>query len=335
MKGIVVKDVQKLATEDFPMPEAEESYVVIKVTYCGICGSDRHFWNAAWIRDIIIGHEFVGTISDAGASSFKEGDRVVAMGFNACGVCDFCSKGMPNLCVQGSMSTLGTGVNGGYAEYVKVLESMVRKLPDGVSDKQGALVEPASVAMHALNIAGVSEKSRVLITGAGAIGLTVAACAKALGAEFVGTTARNPKRIEAAKARPYVDVAFDGKDPKLKETILKEAGSITHVFECSGADALFALAAEVIAPQGKIVIVGQPSNDMKFPGSTLFLKEAVVYSSFIYTPVDFEQVISLMASGKLDIEDLATSIVPFDGVQAMFEQLESGVSSEIKVLIEA
>lgn len=333
MKGIVVKDVQQLETLDFPVPQAGEGQVVIKVKYCGICGSDRHFWNAAWLKGIILGHEFVGTISDSGTSDFNVGDRVVSMGFNSCGVCEYCKEDKPNLCAEGSTSMVGAGAHGGYAEYVAVRTDMVRKIPDTISDVQGALIEPAAVALHALKISGVDKNSRILITGAGAIGLTVAACAKALGVAFVGTTARNPERIEAAKKRPYVDVAFDGTDPNLKDTIREKAGKITHVMECSGADALFKLAIDVIGPQGKIVLVGQPHDDMKLAGMSLFLKEGSVYTSYIFTPKDFDQVITLMDQGKLDITDLASSIVGFDEVQSVFENLESGSSSEIKVLI--
>lgn len=334
MKGIVVEDVKRLAVKDFPTPKATDGHVIIKITYCGICGSDRNFWDSAWIKEVILGHEFVGTISDPGKSSFKEGDRVVAIGINPCGACESCRRSMPHLCLAGGLSTLGVGVNGGYAEYVEVREENVRKIPDTISDIEAALIEPAAVALHALKVSGVNQHSRILITGAGAIGLTLAACAKALGAEFVSTTARNPKRIEASKNRPYIDYAFDGKDPKLKDTILEIAGNITHVFECSGADALFSLAAEVVAPAGKIVIVGQPSNDMHFPGMSLFMKEAAVYTSYIFVPEDFDEVISLMHEGKLAIADLATSIVGFGKAQEMFELLGSGASTEIKVLLD-
>lgn len=334
MKGVVVSDVKQLDVRDFPVPEADEGSVVIKVKYCGICGSDRHFWESAFLKDIILGHEFIGTVADAGTSAFKEGDRVVGMSFNPCGQCEYCQKGLINLCVAGGFSMLGVGVNGGYAEYIKVRQDMVRAIPASVTDVQGALIEPASVALHALKVSGVDADSRILITGAGSIGLTVAACAKALGAAFVGTTARNPKRIEAAAERPYIDVAFDGKDPDLKDTILEKAGKITHVFECSGADALLSLAADVIAPQGKIVLVGQPNNEMKFPGMTLFGKEAMVYTSYIFNPEDFDEVIALMEAGKLDIADLATTITDFDHAQEMFERLDSGSSVEIKILLE-
>lgn len=334
MKGVVVSEVKQLDVLDFPIPEATEGYVTIKVKYCGVCGSDRHFWEQAWIKGVILGHEFIGTVSDPGASSFRVGERVAAMAFNPCGECAPCKRGEINLCPTGGFQMLGVGNNGGFGEYVKVREDMVRRLPDNVSDKQAALIEPTTVAMHGLNRGGVGEDSRVLITGAGAIGLLAAAGAKALGAAFVGTTARNPQRIALAESQPYVDQAFDGKDESLKETILGVAGEITHVIECSGSDAMLGFAADILAPGGKIVVIGQPSDDMRYLGALLQTKEASLLSSFIFTPDDFDQVIKMMGEGKLDVEALVTDVIGPDDVQETFEEMDSGKKFVIKVLLE-
>jgi 2-desacetyl-2-hydroxyethyl bacteriochlorophyllide A dehydrogenase len=230
--------------------------------------------------------------------------------------------------------TLGLVKNGGYAEYVKVHKNTVRRLPDELSDIEGAIVEPAAVAFHTLTLSGVDENSRVLITGAGAIGIMAAAGAKALGAAFVGTTARNPARIEMAEKSSFVDYAFDGKDPDLLNKIQEVAGSITHVIECTGVDSMFNFAAEVVTKAGKIVIVAQPSGTFTYPATTLLTKEALVTPSLVYTPADFDMVIDFIKSGKMDIAYLVDSVIGFDAVQETFEAYETGEVAAIKILID-
>ena len=241
MKALTLVEQKKFTIIEKEIPKTTGNKVVIKVKNTGICGSDIHMiWQTGYNAgtNFVIGHEFAGEIYDAGSSTtFKKGDRVVAMEIDSClkDTCEFCGTNRENICDHVLEGGPGIGTDGGYGQYVAVREDMVRFLPDNVSYVSGAMVEPASISMHGLKLAQVNEHSTILITGCGPIGMFAAACAHALGIENVYITETNSERIELVKKSGFVKEAFNGKDETLNEKLSEVAPTgFDAVIECSG-----------------------------------------------------------------------------------------------------
>lgn len=331
MKGIFVIGPKQVEVKETAMPESAPGKVLLKVTYAGVCGSDSNFWISGGPQDHTIGHEMIGVVEDPNGTEFVKGERVSMIEYNPCGECPTCKKGLSHLCGKGLWTATGIGSDGTFAEYVAVRADMVRRIPDNVSDRHAALVEPTAVAMHAARVGGVKEGSRVLITGAGTIGLLIAACAKALGAEYVATTARNEKRLTIARNCSFIDEVFDGKDSEMKEKLA--AKSFDVALDCSGAAPLITMCAEVLVTGGTFVIVAGHA-DVTMPYSAILMKELTVKGSFFFKPQDFEDVLTFMSDGRINVEHFATDIMSFSDAQKAFEDLTSGSSANLKILLD-
>lgn len=335
MRALTLVEKRKFQLIEKPIPQAAEGTAVIKVSHAGICGSDIHMvWDTGYGAGtgFVIGHEFCGTISDPGSSDFKVGERVVAMEITPCGHCEFCTSGRPQLCGQ-VLGGPGVGVDGGYAEYVAVRSDMILRLPDAVNDVEGALVEPTAISMHAVRLANVGPGSKVLITGGGAIGLFAAACAKALGADYVGLTEVNANRIRLAEESSFVTKVFLGTEEDLTKKLIEATeGGFDVVIECSGSAAAAGTGLHAMKRGGKMIAVayGQnPTLDL----FTLVNSEWSISGSLFFTPEDFQLVIDLMAEKKLDLEQYA-EIVPMTGAQAAFETVTGGGDSAVKYVMD-
>lgn len=236
MRAVIVdKPGQFAVVTDKALPQASEDKVVIKVDYAAICGSDRIYWETDLMLGRTLGHEFAGTIHDPGGSEFQVGQRVAAMELNPCGTCAVCRAGRPNICPTLMQDSPGISVDGGQAEYVAVRKDMVRPVPEHVSQKLAAITEPIAVSYHGVKRAELKGGERILIIGAGPIGIFAAACAKAAGASYVGIVDLNDRRLELARGKKFVDQVFDGRAEDYRTQIKHaEPEKFTHVIECTG-----------------------------------------------------------------------------------------------------
>lgn len=177
MKAAVLAVPLQIEIRQIPIPEMSKGMLMIKVSACGVCGSDIHLWktgkgwNTEPIDNFHLGHEFCGVVADAGESNFKEGDRVTFWANLYCGKCDMCQQGKEHLCreVHGK-NYIGFVCNGGYAEYFIGKASNAYKLPDSVSDAAAALIDPLMVAYHAVKQSSLKLNEKVLVVGSGIIG---------------------------------------------------------------------------------------------------------------------------------------------------------------------
>ena len=337
MKALTIKGVKQFELIEKDIPTLKEDQALIKVSKAGICGSDIHMVWAAGYRpseDFVIGHEFSGTIVDPGTSKdLKVGDRVVAMEITPCGECDYCKNNQPQLCSHVLDGGPGIGSDGGYGQYVAVRQDMIRKLPDNVTDVAGALVEPASISMHACKMAQVKEGSKVLVSGGGAIGLFAAACAYALGASEVVVTEVNPERIRLANEASFVTHALDGASEHLKDQLKDIAPEgFDSVIECSGHPVASSTALASLSRGGTMTLVAygqQPQIDL----FTFINTEQHLTGSVFFTFEDFELVIDLMSQGKLNLEPYA-KLIHLEDVQQTLLDLESGKENAIKYVID-
>lgn len=341
MRAALFKEMSRpLIVEAMADPVPGPQDLILRVRNCGICGSDLHMTEPSSIMPLapgsVMGHEFAGEVVAVGAaakSRWKSGDRVAGFPYICCGDTTPCT----NLAFGGAMCgkgiTIGLGQSpGAYAEFVRVGMNGAYRLPDNVSYREGALVEPLAVGLHAVDMARMERGATVLVIGAGPVGLAAMLWAKFLGARHVIVS----ERAEVRRAMAAKFGATDAIDParSLSAQVEKIAGRGADViFECVGAPGLIG-AAMMEAPRGaEIVIAGvcqQPDTIMPLVG---IMKELNLQFVLGYRPADFDYVIAMIASGRVDVAPMITDIVDLEGLPAAFEALRHPMH-QCKVMLE-
>jgi (R,R)-butanediol dehydrogenase/meso-butanediol dehydrogenase/diacetyl reductase len=338
MKAAVFNGIgEGLAIVDLGRPEPGLGEVVIRVEACGVCGSDLHATDAGvFLQEAgtVLGHEFSGEIVASSDPALPSGTRATAIPVNPCGRCLNCREGFPMLCADNLITGLaGKAVPGAYAEFVRVPARYVVPLPDGVSYEEGAMVEPLAVGLHAVNTSGLSVGDRVLIIGAGPIGLSVTAFAKIAGAGTVVVSERAPARLRAASdfgADAVIDAAAT---PDVGAEFARIAGGMPDVvFDCVGVPGMIQTAITLSRPRGTIVVVGVcMKEDTQIP-LTAILKELRIQYILGYEEADFGRVLQFMQQGRVKPAPMVTDRVSLAALPAAFEALRQP-GSQIKLMI--
>ncbi|MEH6581140.1 MAG: zinc-binding dehydrogenase [Halioglobus sp.] len=335
MKAAVFKGAgQPLVVEQVADPSPAEQQLVVEVAYCGICGTDLHSTRegpAMVACDSVLGHEFVGEVVATGAnmrSSWEQGDRVCALPFLSCGRCEACVSGRPFECL--AVDCIGLTSPGGFGEYVATSELNTLRLPDELQMSDAALIEPLAVGLHAVRVGGLAAGQRVLITGAGPIGLAVALWARFLGARDVIVSELAVDRRNLALGLGATAVLDPGQDLGTQFADIA-GGPPDLIFECVGAPGLIQQCIDLAPRRATVVPVGvceQPDTILPFPA---LIKELVIKFAIAYTRADYETVISMLAQGRIDARSMVTSTVSVEELPAAFEALRTP-SDQCKVL---
>lgn len=321
MQAAVLHGSRDLRIEAHRRPELGAGMVMLRNRQVGICGSDLHYYEhgycAAFVPDrpFVLGHELTAEVVAVGdgVETVQSGARVTVNPARACGLCEYCKAGRGNLCgkiiMLGSASTRPP-TDGALAEFVTVRADQCHVLPDEVDDTLGAMMEPFAVALHAVKRAGVVSGKRVLVTGAGAIGLAVALAARAFGAVPVVVSdvvqARRAKALELG-----ADAALD----PLSQDAAKQARALTGdgfdvAFEAAGSPAALKSAFELVRPGATIVQIGTlAAGDTPIPASRLMNREIQYMGSMRYGNV-FDEAIRLVASGRVNLRPLINAVFP-------------------------
>ena len=337
MKALEIGGKKRLSVVEVPMPESDGEKVIIRVKTSGICGSDIHMWEKGKPEGLIPGHEFSGTVEDAGPrDDLNPGDRVTVIPLNPCGDCSCCRNSGYHTCKYGFKRGIpGVTAPGSYAEYFKARPDMVRKLPDTVSDVEAAMIEPAAVARHAVNLANIKAGDKVLIVGGGVIGLACAVWARIYGASFVGMSEANESRGAKALELGDIHAMFDAKDPELTSTMKKTAkGLFDKAIDCSASAAGINAAIDVLNHQGTLLLVGINYAPLPIMTLPVCLKELHIIGDMGYSIPEFEHTMEMMSRGMIDPKRFVDNKIGLDEVQGAFERLSSGNSPEVKILIE-
>jgi 2-desacetyl-2-hydroxyethyl bacteriochlorophyllide A dehydrogenase len=273
----------------------------------------------------VMGHEFAGTVEavGAGVDDVQNGRRV----------CVFPFRPVDHHDLEVAMTT-GVGLGalpGAYAEAVVVDEDMLWPLPEGFGADHGALVEPLSVALHALNVAEVEASDSCAVIGAGPIGAVTALALKARGVERLAAIERNERRAGRLRDLGVDAVPLEGAHEAVVERL---GGPPRIVFECAGSPAAPGLAIELVAPSGRVVLLGVLEEPVQISQLLLMLKEAEIRSSFAYRPRDFDEAIELLATGKVAADSLVTAREPLERAQDMFDELTRPGTDHLKVILE-
>ena len=336
MKCVKLVDVKKLELSEMEMPVSTDGSVVFKVESSGICGSDIHNWDNGGPVGLVLGHEFSGTVVDPGSrEDLVVGDRITGLPISPCGVCESCKNGNPQYCSVTWNEAVGLALTnpGGYAEYSSCRPDYVKKLPDNVSFDEGCMVEPSAVSLHAVNLADIKVGDRVLVVGAGIIGLMAAEFAKKDGASYVAMVEVNPQRGEKSKTYGYVDEYFDAKDEKVIEKLmLASYGGFDKVIECCGNGAAVSESIMAVKPGGTVVLVGVSTVPVTVPLVVSVMKEVKLQGAIAYTETEFEDVIRLISEKVIDVEKYIDARVGLDKAQESFLRLTSGNDDAIKII---
>jgi len=294
--------------EERPVPKPGPREVLIEIKAVGVCGSDVHYYEHGRIgsyvvrQPLILGHEASGIIVDVGegVNKGRVGERVAIEPGIPDGVCEQCRSGRYNLCPN--VRFFGTPpIDGAFTNYVTIPESFAYKLPDQMSDEEGALIEPLSVGLWACRKAMLRGADHVLITGAGPVGVLALKVALALGATQITMTDVSPQRLEMGRklgATRTVNVA---------ETPLANVGVEADVLiECSGNQKALMDGIRSLRPAGKAVAVGMsPGEEVSVPMSFLQNREITLTGTFRYANT-YADAIALVATGRIDLKPIIT-----------------------------
>ena len=302
----------RIEERDRPMPGPRE--VLVQITAVGVCGSDVHYYEHGRIgpyvveAPLILGHESAGHVVEVGEGATKHavGDRVTLEPGVPCGRCRECRAGRYNLCVD-VVFFATPPIDGAFAEFVPIHEDYAFALPDSLSDEEGALMEPLSVGIWACRKAGVSAGDRVLVTGAGPIGILAAQCALAFGATEVTVSDVNEQRLEVARRTGATQTLTpqDGLDLEVDALI-----------ECSGHPGAMMDGIKAVRPAGVAVLVGMgPEEEGTLPLSLIQGRELWITGTFRYANT-YPTAIALAASGKVDLKSIITGHYGLDEAEA-------------------
>ena len=341
MRAAVLVGPGKIEMKDIPVPVVGPGMIGIRVSACGVCGSDIHMWLAGkgWgkdMKDFVMGHEFCGVVTDPGDSDFKTGERVAFWANLFCGECDMCRAGLDHLCrdVNGT-NYIGFVCNGAYAERFAGKAKNAWRLPDSVSDAAAACIDPLMVAYHAVRRADIKLGDSVLVVGTGIIGNMIGELAKKSGASYVAMSKRNDRKLGPARKAGFFDEYFDSNEPDARERMrAASGGGFDAAFEVVGAENTLDACIHAVKPGGTVMMIGNSMTEtIPVNINRAVLQEVRLIGSVSCTREEFAGTIDLIARGVIDPERYVTDRLPLDDLQTAFERLTSKTDPILKAVV--
>ncbi|MCR5674760.1 MAG: NAD(P)-dependent alcohol dehydrogenase [Lachnospiraceae bacterium] len=342
-KGAFMRGTDHMIIKEIERPEPKAGEVLVKLEYVGICGSDVHYYHSGKCgsyevdlnEDFMLGHECAGTVAalGEGVTSLAVGDPVCLEPGITCGQCAFCKSGKYNLCPD--VVFLATPpVQGCNEEYIAFPENMCFKLPENVSTKEGALIEPLSVGFHAANQGGVGVGDTVVILGAGTIGLTTLLSCKAHGAgRIIVADLVDAKLKKASELGATEIINSKAEDPLARIRELTGGQGADVVFETAGSPVTIAQTPHVVKRGGTIVLVGIAAvEEINYNFAQIMDKEATIKSVFRYRNI-FPKAVAAVASGAIDVKGLVTHEYAFDDIEEAYNEAVRNKTDLIKAVI--
>lgn len=311
----VLESPGRLVVQEIPRPTLDSGEVLVRIEQAGVCGSDRAVFlgkrPAAY--PLILGHEGVGVIADAGSSGRTRDERVVIEPNIPCGTCTICKRGRGNVCPF--KQSLGLSRPGAFAEYVAVPSGFAHALPDGIELSDAVGIEPLAVALHALKVSGASARETVAIVGCGAEGLLLLQVAVAAGIRVVAVDVR-PQSLELAQTLGAGGgiLAADADDASRR---LEREWCPEVVFESAGAGAALEFALRAVAPGGRVVALGLDVSAVPLVPLDFVRREIQLIGSLIYDhPGDFRAAIEMVRRGQVRPSRLVSRAIVLDDLPA-------------------
>jgi 2-desacetyl-2-hydroxyethyl bacteriochlorophyllide A dehydrogenase len=334
MRAVVVRGPHQMALERRPRPVPGPEQVLVRVRYSACCATDFDLIDGTMPDQarypIVLGHEWSGEVVEA-PPAFRAlvGRPVVADNLVTCGACPACLAARPNLCVR--MDELGFSLDGAHADYLVTLARSVRVVPAGVSLRAAALAEPLGVALYGTRRARVAPGDRVLVLGAGPIGLLAMQACRAAGAREVWQADLRPERRALAE-RLGATGTLDGREA-LADALTRAGIAADVVLECSGSPAAFAAALRAVRAGGRVGVLGYYSDErVEIRPSDIMMRDLEVIGAVCPTGT-WEAALDLLATGRVDAEALITHVLPLDRFDDAY-RLARGEPGVLKVLLE-
>jgi len=340
-KAIFMHGTNQMIWKDVPVPAVKDTDVLIKIDVVGICGSDVHYFQHGRIGDFVVngdfilGHECAGEVVEVGSAvkTLKVGDRVALEPGKTCGKCEFCKTGRYNLCPDVEFFATPP-YHGVFANYVAHPEDMCFKLPDNVSNMEGALVEPLAVGLHASGIGEVKLGDTVVIYGSGCIGLVTLLACKARGASKIILVDVLENRLKTALKLGATHV-INPMEADVIETVkaITEGKGAEVVIDTAGAVVTVKQTVEVLKTGGTIVLVGMtPKDEVEFNFMKLMGKEGVVKTIFRYRNL-YPVAINAIASGAINVKDIVSHEFAFENTKEAFDFVVNNAKDVVKAVI--
>ena len=319
-----------LAFETVPDPSPDSEQVVVKVGRCGICGSDLHMTEDTAYgckHGDVLGHEFAGEVVGLGreVEGLKTGDLVSVIPLKSCGHCEHCRKGEVQWCANFGLQ------GGGYAEYALTRPNQCIKLPGDISLADGAIIEPLAVALHGVNLSGLKAGDKVLILGAGPIGLAVAFWVKRMGAGKVAVQDIADFQQDRALGMGADVFVIDPQDP-VGSAERGLGGKADIVFECVGIPGLIDQAVHQVDNRGTILLLGLCTRPDPINSFAMLSKEVKLITSAFFTVPEYQASLDALAEGAMEPRLLVTDTISLADTPDVFESLKRR-TSQCKVLI--
>ncbi|KAJ3813090.1 chaperonin 10-like protein [Lentinula aff. lateritia] len=337
MKALWYDAPHKFSIKEVPIPQVGDDDVLLKVTCCGVCGTDGHIHEGEFISKfpLIPGHEAIGTVVEMGKNvkGFEKGDRCVADVGITCGSCFYCRRGQELLCEH--FNARGVTQDGGFADYIVYQQKKLYKIKN-LSDEEATLLEPAACAIHGLDKLNPQVGIEVLLLGAGPTGLILAQLLKLNGASRVVIAANKGIKMDIAKDLEAGDeyIELDRQQPEAQWNKLKEDNpyGFDVVVEATGVEKLANESINYVRRGGTLMIYGVYENKalVHWPPSKIFGDEIKIIGSFSQTYC-FPRAVAYLDSGKIKVKGMVTDVFKLEDYQAALDKMNSRKALKIAI----
>ena len=341
MEALVIHAPGDLRVEQVPTPELEPDQLQVRVRCGGICGSDLHYYRHGGFGTVrlqepmVLGHEVAGVVEAVGSDvrDYRPGDRIAISPSRPCGLCRYCQQGLQNHCLD--MRYYGSAmrtphVQGAFRQQIVVELAQAHRLADRVSDAEGSLAEPLSVALHAVRRAGSLLGKSVLVTGCGPIGALIVIAARRAGATHIVVTDMGAAPLRTAAKVGADETINVAEQPDGLAKFGADRGRFDVLFEASGNERALRGAFEVLRPRGVVVQVGL-GGEMTLPINTIVAKEFDLRGAFRFHE-EFATAVELLNKGLVDVKPLISATLPYRDAARAFA-LAADRSQAMKVLL--
>ena len=337
MKAIFINKPGEVEIKEITRPVPKEGEALLKVLYGGICGSDLGSYRGTFAYfeyPRTPGHELSAEIVEIGQNSYglKEGMHVTVNPYFNCGKCYSCQRGLVNACTTNQ--TMGVQREGGFAEYITM---PIERIIDGkgLTPKTLTLIEPFCISFHGVKRASVNANDKVLIVGAGTIGVLAAIAAKSFGAE-VYISDISEKKLEFAKNFGVEGTILNDTPENFEKSVaeITDGNGFDVTIEAVGLPSTFQNCIDAATFGGRVVLIGVGKKNLDFNFTIIQKKELNVYGSRNALTSDFVELIDIVKSGKVDLEKIITNIYDFDDAAKAFSDFDQNAANMLKVLIE-
>lgn len=341
MRAAILKGPRSIEIEERPRPRPKNADVLVRVRAVGVCGSDVHGFEGL-IPDrrkpgLIMGHEAAGEVEKIGpeSSKWRTGDRVAIDPQISCGNCASCKRGWLHLCDKrlNLGSTMNAWYDGALCEYIVMPENQLHALPENVGFGEGAVVEPASCAVHIYNRGHMEVGSTVGVIGTGSIGLIAVQVAKAMGVSKLIAVDKSKTRLDLA-AGFGADILVNSAEEDPVARILAETGGrgVDTVAEAAGLSLTYDWAVKSVRKRGTVLALGYVDEHVPIPMRAFIFREISLLGCTGFT-FESDSVLELMSRGGIDVKPILTHEFRLEEVQAAFETAADPATGSIKVMI--